>query len=70
MSQEPDDTRPGVQTRAGGPNVRWDDAAMRSSSANGCNAAKRRNLLLTRLSREYEPQYGKLLIEAGDPQSA
>ena len=33
-------------------------------------AAKRLNLLLTRVLREYESRYGQLHIEAGDPQPA
>jgi len=33
-------------------------------------AAKRLNLLLTRVLREYESRYGQLQIEAGDPQLA
>jgi Protein of unknown function (DUF3467) len=33
-------------------------------------AAKRLNLLLTRVLREYESRYGQLQIETGDPQLA
>jgi len=104
MSKEPGDNRPGLQTRAGGLTVRWDDTGMRSSYANVCNvagtreeivllfgvnqawnsgqkelvvqllekvilspfAAKRLNLLLTRVLREYESRYGQLQIEAGE----
>ena len=109
MSKESGEARPGMQSRANGLTVRWDDSGMRSSYANVCNvagtreevvllfgvnqawnssqkelvvqllekvilspfAAKRLNMLLTRVLREYESRYGQLEIAAGDqPQPA
>src|SRR3954464_4067443 len=39
MSKELGDARPGLQSRANGLTVRWDDSGMKSSYANVCNVA-------------------------------
>lgn len=104
MRKDQDSEKPGVQTRAGGIAVKWDDSGMQSCYANVCHvtgtreevvllfgvnqswnnaqkelviqllkkitvspyAAKRLNLLLSRVLREYESRYGPLNIEVGE----
>jgi len=51
MSQEPDDTRPGVQTRAGGLTVRRDDSARRGRSATAGDVAGTREEVVRLLEK-------------------
>ena len=65
MSREQGDTRPGVQTRAGGLTVRWDDSNMRSNYANVCNVAGTREeiVLLFGINQSWNNAQKELVVQ-------
>src|SRR5687768_17295372 len=65
MGKERGEDRPGVQTRAGGVNVRWDDSAMRSSYANVCNVAGTREevVLLFGVNQTWNSAQKELVVQ-------
>src|SRR5690242_14635684 len=65
MSKEPGDARPGLQSRAGAPTVRWDDSAMRSNYANVCNVAGTREeiVLLFGVNQAWNSGQKELVIQ-------